>query len=101
MESPTDTSSARKFRCSLPHFFSGKKQKRDTRYNKRILDLIIYQTGEKFGLDCEQFVLYVLNKKLTHMFTLAREVRIQWKPALRTPANYAHPYTFNGQFLLT
>ena len=101
MESPTDTSSARKIRCSLPHFFSGKKQKRDTRYNKRILDLIIYQTGEKFGLDCEQFVLYLMNTKLTHMFTLAREVRMQWKPALRTRAYYAHPYTFNGQFLLT
>ena len=55
-------------------------------YNKRALDLIIYQTGEKFGLDCKHFVLYVMNKKLTQMFTLAREVRIQWKPALRTPA---------------
>ena len=64
MESPTDISSARKFRCSLPHFFSGKRQKS---YNKRILDLIIYQTGEKFGLDCKHFVLYVMNKKLTHM----------------------------------
>ena len=98
MESPTDISSARKFRCSLPHFFSGKRQKS---YNKRILDLIIYQTGEKFGLDCEQFVLYLMNTKLTHMFTLAREVRMQWKPALRTRSYYAHPYTFKGQFLLT
>ena len=97
MESPTDISSARKFRCCLPQL---KKTKRDTRYNTRILDLIIYQTGEKFGLDCEQFVLYVMNKKLYHMFTLAMEVRMQWKPALRTRAYYAHPYTFNGQFLL-
>ena len=56
---------------------------------------------EKFGLDCKHFVLYLMNKKLTHMFTLAREVRIQWKPALWTPAYYAYPYTFNGQFHLT